>query len=156
MRYTIKTLLLGDSLLYAALSYTWGTLKLMKSIILNGATFLITENLDDALRHLELEDGSEGLWVNAICINQEDHAEKNERVQQMRSIFCTAAKVEVWLGLASDNSDLIMDMLSGDKWPESQSDERLLKLKRIFDQFMDKAGPLNLINAYNSFTERRW
>ena len=71
MRYTLKTLSLIDPPIYKALSYTWGNTHSKKSLILNGATCLVTKNLDIALRHLQHEDSPEPLWVDSLCINQE-------------------------------------------------------------------------------------
>ncbi|KAH0435720.1 heterokaryon incompatibility protein [Colletotrichum camelliae] len=48
--------------------------------------------------------------VDAICINQENQNERNQQTAQMRNIFAQAASVHIWLGLASDNSHLVMEM----------------------------------------------
>jgi hypothetical protein len=38
------------------------------------------------------------LWIDAICINQEDVQERNEQVRLMDSIYKLAANVRVWFG----------------------------------------------------------
>jgi hypothetical protein len=38
------------------------------------------------------------MWVDAICLNQEDDQEKNHRVAMMKTIYETAEQVVVWLG----------------------------------------------------------
>lgn len=151
MCYALKTLSLNDPPIYKALSYTWGDINSKKSLILNGATCLITKNLDVALRHLQHEDSPEPLWVDSLCINQEDNDEKSEQVQRMKSIYESASKVIVWLGPSANNSDLVMNFLAelgkqacelglpepmpqgGRNWPESPADERLQALRRTFN-----------------------
>jgi hypothetical protein len=46
------------------------------------------------------------LWLDAICINQEDNAEKSIQVPLMRQIYQQASQVCVYLGEAKD-----LDML---------------------------------------------
>ena len=174
MRYTLKTLSLNDPPTYKALSYVWGDINSKESLVLNGATCLITKNLDIALRHLQHEDSPEPLWVDSLCINQEDNDEKSEQVQRMKSIYESASEVIVWLGPSANNSDLVMDFLAelgkqacelglpeqipqgGISWPESPADERLQALRRTFNQFMKRAGPMTLIDAYSAFVQRDW
>jgi hypothetical protein len=38
------------------------------------------------------------LWVDALCINQEDTTERNHQVMQMGAIYEKAKRVVVWLG----------------------------------------------------------
>jgi hypothetical protein len=44
------------------------------------------------------------LWIDAICINQEDVDEKTEQVRMMNEIYRAARRVSVWLG-RPDNGD---------------------------------------------------
>jgi hypothetical protein len=81
------------------LSYVWGTEKAPDPILLDGQPFYITENLKDAL--IMIQHGSKKervLWIDAICINQNDSLERNAQVRQMRHIYSSARRVLVWLG----------------------------------------------------------
>lgn len=44
------------------------------------------------------------LWVDAICINQDDQGEKNKQIPLIRTIYA-ASCVIVWLGEAMEDSD---------------------------------------------------
>jgi hypothetical protein len=44
------------------------------------------------------------LWIDAICINQEDIEERNEQVKRMTNIYTLAHRVIAWLGKESNNS----------------------------------------------------
>jgi hypothetical protein len=83
---------------YEALSYTWGGSAAGRSIILNSQRFNVTDNLHAALLELRHMDQARYLWVDAICINQSDTAERNREVLRMLSIYQNAQQVVVWLG----------------------------------------------------------
>lgn len=73
--------------------------------------FEATTNLEAALRHLRLVDEPRLLWVDAICINQQDDNEKGHQVRQMGRIYQKCFQVCLWLGEAADDSDYAMDLL---------------------------------------------
>ncbi|RMJ19123.1 hypothetical protein CDV36_001172 [Fusarium kuroshium] len=51
------------------------------------------------------------IWVDAICINQDDISERNNQVQQMNDIYSKAEVVNVWLGESTESSDIGIDFL---------------------------------------------
>jgi hypothetical protein len=51
------------------------------------------------------------LWIDAICINQEDNAEKGQQVQSMAKIYAKASRVIVWLGEAASDSNQALRVL---------------------------------------------
>jgi hypothetical protein len=81
---------------YEALSYEWGS-KEMKIITLNGEDYSVRTNLFDALLRLRLERAERILWIDAICINQDNVKERNHQVSRMASIYSQAQHVIVWL-----------------------------------------------------------
>lgn len=50
------------------------------------------------LRHLRKREKQRFLWIDAICINQNDNKEKACQVQLMEEIYQQAENVHVWLG----------------------------------------------------------
>jgi hypothetical protein len=87
---------------YKALSYTWGNMNDTVPIILNGRTFLVTRNLEKAPRRLRSLKQDSVFWIDAICINQTDIAERTQQVRLMRTIYEKAEEVFVWLGSATE------------------------------------------------------
>ena len=84
---------------YEALSYTWGEPIFSASIECSTEGQLpITENLSTALFHLRLADRLRVLWIDAICINQQDLAERSHQVALLRDTFQRAKNAIVWLG----------------------------------------------------------
>jgi Heterokaryon incompatibility protein (HET) len=96
---------LHDCSSYHALSYTWGEPVFSKTLVVDKSMRIpITENLDFALRKLRL-DGIRALWVDAICINQQDVQERAQQVRLMGRIFSQAKSVIIWTGLDNASRD---------------------------------------------------
>lgn len=52
------------------------------------------------------------LWVDAVCINQEDVTEKGNQVKIMATIYRYAKNTRVWIGSAVGDSDNIVQRLA--------------------------------------------
>ncbi|KAF2107524.1 heterokaryon incompatibility protein-domain-containing protein [Lophiotrema nucula] len=83
---------------YTALSYVWGTSHRTRTIKVDGEDFLVTDNLWYALWHIRLPNRSSMMWVDAICIDQENIDERNQSVGNMKSIYENAHEILAWLG----------------------------------------------------------
>lgn len=88
---------------YIALSYAWGSSKLVRSITLNGEQRFVTVSANNALRRLRETFGKVTVWVDALCINQADEGERNNQVALMRAIYTSACQVVVYLGEVRDS-----------------------------------------------------
>ncbi|RYP53261.1 hypothetical protein DL769_010553 [Monosporascus sp. CRB-8-3] len=88
----------NSPLRYEALSYVWGSERAENPIRCYGATISITANLEWALRDLRLPNLIRPLWVDAICINQQDVDERARQVGYMRLVYQHADRVVVYLG----------------------------------------------------------
>ncbi|CCF35352.1 heterokaryon incompatibility protein [Colletotrichum higginsianum] len=89
---------------YVALSYAWGSTRTSNQIIVNGKVHSITFNLDRALRAVRRRTEPVTLWVDSICINQHDAAEKSKQVGLMHDIFGWATEVIAYIGDGLDRS----------------------------------------------------
>ncbi|KAK8070597.1 hypothetical protein PG997_010800 [Apiospora hydei] len=109
---------------YEALSYTWGTSYSRRQRVLvetdegggnnDNRQFMlsITDNLAEAMRRIRHNAATaKTLWVDALCINQADKAEKSIQVPLMTVIYRSAARVLVWLGPERDDSALAMRLI---------------------------------------------
>ncbi|KAF7889944.1 uncharacterized protein EAF02_002359 [Botrytis sinoallii] len=85
---------------YEALSYAWGDLPANKTIKIDKTDYYVRDNLFAALEALRLRSRRRYLWVDAVCINQEDFDERNAQVALMSQIYAKADEVIVWLGKA--------------------------------------------------------
>ena len=108
---------------YEALSYVWGSLKHPRTIFIESpevgpkkpfellssvgkkgkrrlpaATLSVTQNLAEALTYLRYKDRPRVFWIDAICVNQQDVAERGHQVKRMAALYSLANQVTVWLG----------------------------------------------------------
>jgi len=97
---------------FHALSYIWGTETTTEEMELGGKRFAVTPHLRTGLRALGRRFADALFWIDAICINQTDDAEKATQVGRMSDIYLLAACVVIWLGPARDNSDLFMTQVT--------------------------------------------
>lgn len=84
---------------FEAISYCWGEPVFSRSIAFaEGGEISITGSLHSALQAFRYPDRSRSLWADAICINQDNLAERSSQVELMGDIFTKASRVLVWLG----------------------------------------------------------
>lgn len=94
---------------YAAVSYTWGAaefsclLRLQEDAVADKAYISITPEVNQMLVELRKHSAKRYLWIDAICLNQEDDVEKSEQIPLMGQIYSQARKVIFWLGMGSDD-----------------------------------------------------
>ena len=74
-------------------------------IILNQIATEVSENLYDALSYLYTRLRASGhlIWIDALCIDQHNLAERSSQVLHMRSIYEQADSVWIWLGVPFDD-----------------------------------------------------
>lgn len=99
----------NSMLLYTACSYTCGANDHTDRLCLEGNTYLpITHT---AAYILLRAPKSRWLWMDAVCINQDDNDEKAHQLQEMWRIYSNARLVMVWLGDLSDDADIALEFL---------------------------------------------
>ncbi|TGO33472.1 hypothetical protein BHYA_0244g00090 [Botrytis hyacinthi] len=94
---------------YEALSYVWGDAGDSRSIFINGHSLTVRANLHIALSRLRDPVLDRIIWIDAICINQEDLNERGHQVQLIAKIYSKASQVVIWLGEEADNSDRALE-----------------------------------------------
>jgi hypothetical protein len=87
---------------YEAVSYMWGPPSPERRVIVNGKALILRDNIWRCLKHLRDHKltGSR-LWIDSICINQNDTDERTQQVAKMAQIFKHASRVLIWLGSTS-------------------------------------------------------
>ncbi|KAH8903333.1 HET-domain-containing protein [Coniochaeta sp. PMI_546] len=103
---------------YEALTYFWGDKSDLRLITLNSHPVSITANLELALRHLRLPSDPRILWVDALCINQDDIAERSHQVSLMRDVYQHCTRDVAWLGPLSDSKEFAPSYLSDKDAPQ--------------------------------------
>jgi hypothetical protein len=90
---------------YFAVSYLWGDAQSSRNIVIDKTAVSVRESLYQLFLHLRESQASLALWIDAICINQDNYQEKSTQIPLMGRIYSSAKSVLVWLGLSSDDSD---------------------------------------------------
>lgn len=97
---------------YDALSYVWGDKADGQcNISINDQAFSVGKNLHSALLRLRGPNFERTLWVDAVCIDQNNMREKEEQIQNMARIYEQASQVMVWLGEEADNSTRALEAI---------------------------------------------
>lgn len=103
---------------FRALSYSWDSQKYQRPIVINRRLVQVGGNLEACLRTLrnkpeyDFHQGRRKLWVDALCIDQENIPERNREVSRMKEIYSLCEDVVVWLGSSKDDSDVAMSFLN--------------------------------------------
>ncbi|KAG1757971.1 heterokaryon incompatibility protein-domain-containing protein [Suillus lakei] len=115
LQYDLIEVDLENNPVYDALSYTWQKQSSTTSgidsefggsINCNGMKLDVTANLRDGLLRLEQLRQETLIWIDAICINQQDLEERSAQVNMMGRIFRSARTVVVWLGEPRSGSEV--------------------------------------------------
>lgn len=81
-----------------AISYEWGEITGQNEVFCDGRILRVTTNLLALLKELRRSHEMRPLWIDAICINQENLEERSQQVTLMGDIYRNAVVVLVWLG----------------------------------------------------------
>lgn len=95
---------------YIALSYVWGLTDDQSTIFVNDHPFKVMRNLSDALYALQEERSVVPLWIDAVCMNQEDTEEKSRQIQMMGRIYATATHTIVYFGESNTDIDSVFPL----------------------------------------------
>ncbi|KNG86284.1 hypothetical protein ANOM_005936 [Aspergillus nomiae NRRL 13137] len=116
---------------YEALSYTWGSTEIVRTVRMNGKRHGITHNLYLALQYLRFRDQDRILWVDGICIDQTNDKERGHQVRHMGDIYKQSERVIFWLGEPTDATDVILNSL---RELQKESTEHASKMWELSDR----------------------
>ncbi|KAK1775993.1 heterokaryon incompatibility protein-domain-containing protein, partial [Copromyces sp. CBS 386.78] len=139
---------------YEALSYVWGSEDKPCSISTNGCDLPVGENLHAALLYLRDQSIERTIWIDAICINQDDEEEKGHQVQSMVKIYAKANRVIVWLGEEAAGSDQALEEIRIAAKRDQAPEEIRITAELSTRPLDNKAGILTLLQR--SWFQRIW
>jgi hypothetical protein len=119
--------------LFRAVSYTWmeskydnltingermsdfpglrGKYSIRHPLWCRGRRIIISTNLRDALRRFRHATLPIRLWIDAVCINQQDLVERSQQVLLMPRIYHSALTVWLWLGEEDEDTEKALDWI---------------------------------------------
>ena len=152
--------------IYTALSYAWGPLlEYLPVQIGDESCYAVTKTLHSFLETISIDEPLD-LWVDQMCINQYNLAERNRQVRLMSRIFEQAAVTYVWLGPTDDSSEAAFKVLEdlGRRGMDLREAQRSYELVISAEETKDFLSRWNLdsqdwaegLEGLLTLSERRW
>ena len=124
---------------YEAISYCWGDPIPCEPCELNGFPVKIPRSAAEVLRRFRLPGAPRRLWIDALCINQEDVPERGEQVGLMAAVYSQCTRCLIWLGTddkgtASKAFDTVNNVLRVVKEAKEDSTNPMLQMFAMFSE----------------------
>ena len=87
LRCTLNVVSLDDAPRYETISYCWGEATRHAELPLNDSTLSVRQNAIATLCQVRSSDVSRTVWIDAVCINQDDAIERSQQVAMMGEIY---------------------------------------------------------------------
>ncbi|KXS98272.1 hypothetical protein AC578_6290 [Pseudocercospora eumusae] len=114
---SLSTWHLKDLPRYTAISYTWGPVERVP-ILIDGRMLQVRTNCYTVLKQAWKLAETAYIWVDSICIDQEDNLEeKNAQVSMMYKIYRKATEVLVCIGEHDGGSERLMAVIGALSYP---------------------------------------
>ncbi|VUC34132.1 unnamed protein product [Clonostachys rosea] len=97
---------------YEALSYVWGSPKRGNVVEIGEKGVLVTQNAKELLLHLRDEHHPRRVWIDGICIDQDNLDERSHQVTLMQAIFSGASSVLIWVGESDQDTESIFSFFT--------------------------------------------
>lgn len=109
---SLQTKSLLDDIKYSAISYVWGDPTERVELACGFIVVRVTKGLHSVLanlrKQLETKDDWLDIWIDGLCINQQDLDERSSQVLLMGRIYKQSHRTIVWLGEEANDSDRVM------------------------------------------------
>lgn len=140
---------------YEAVSWCWGSEKWDRQIRMHRSEqafcFSVSANLESALRAFRRPGVARTLWIDAICIDQDNTVEKSFQIPLMGRIYQEAICVCLWLGEANNESKIALEFIRSDILQLQKADKLARSSARSLSQW---AALVNLMQR--PWFSRRW
>ncbi|KAJ2978590.1 hypothetical protein NUW58_g2383 [Xylaria curta] len=144
---------------YLAISYTWGDPEPERQVYVDGKIMNVRQNCFYALWQAQQRRPCSYVWIDSICINQQDLVEKSSQVQMMGQIYALSTGVLACLGPHENDSEYLIAKLHEMMAWKTQSEKSPRSSKWIDEQ--EEQTELRLANAMSHLSvkpyfERLW
>ncbi|KAH7398002.1 heterokaryon incompatibility protein-domain-containing protein [Cadophora sp. MPI-SDFR-AT-0126] len=117
LKCEVRVVSLSDKPVYDALSYRWGDPESRRCILVDDREVYVTENLHAALIRLRQEDEKKTIWIDQLCIDQQNQEEKAVQVRLMREVYSNCQQCLIWMDEINENirqsdAEAVLDVLS--------------------------------------------
>lgn len=155
----LRVVKLSDNPVYDALSYRWGNPGSRRCIFVDSHEVSVTESLHAALLRLRQKDAEKHMWIDQLCINQQNPVEKAIQVRLMKEVYSKCNHCFNWLEEIEDNipladAEACLEML---RW---MADSSSLAVPACLASVSDFKGPSqalsNISPGVHPWWERVW
>ena len=130
---------------YTAISYCWTyDAELVNICVDDNGTFKVPVHLRACLRRLRSATSAISVWIDAICINQNDQVEKSEQVGQMPKIYSGSLRTVIWLGETEPSAPTCIVRANGYCAIEGFSSVEHGNMLQLLDHFVEDAERASL------------
>ena len=99
---------------WTAVSYTWGNQTPSEILLIDDRYLPFTSNVTQIVRDLREPNRHIIVWIDAVCINQNDAEEKVSQLEIMRRIYEQAKEVVIWLRPSEQVS--VTNLIMASQW----------------------------------------
>lgn len=96
---------------YESISYCWGAQSGTGEILLNGVATRVPLSAKAVLERMRQPDRARVVWIDAICINQEDTEERGSQVGLMSEVYSHPTMNLIWLGEDEGDTDQVLALV---------------------------------------------
>ncbi|KAL1614991.1 hypothetical protein SLS54_009332 [Diplodia seriata] len=151
---------------FEAVSYAWGSGQLVEKLpMAEGGAKHITKSVFEALPFLVNESETGLLWIDQLCINQDDSNEKGHQVKLMSQVYRSATLTLIWLGTEDRETRAPIELMEYiEEWRSWQTESIVGRIDDALDHpqgraIIAKLGIRNLaaaISMIETLLSRRW
>ena len=127
----------GHGCEYVSLSYVWGEVK-QSRYICGDHVEQLPQTIEDSI-NFTTNLGKQYLWVDSLCIDQEDHAHKDDQIQKMRDIYQGA-----YVTIIAISGDSASSGLPG------------ISHRKIYQQMTCRVGGKRLVGLMPTLSQQVW
>ncbi|KAH7399872.1 heterokaryon incompatibility protein-domain-containing protein [Cadophora sp. MPI-SDFR-AT-0126] len=155
LKCEIRVETLSNYPVYDALSYRWGDPGRKRCILVDNQEFFVTRTLYAALLRLRQKDNKQSLWIDQICIDQNNLVEKAIQVRLVGKIYLQCNQCLIWVEEIDDSiplahAEAIIEMFT---W---MADSSHLPVPACLASLSDFQGPCKALNSVGPFDNSWW
>ncbi|KAK5695547.1 hypothetical protein LTR97_009057 [Elasticomyces elasticus] len=113
VRCTFQTISLLDDALpqYETVSYAWGDATKRDVVYIGGHQLSVPLSAKNVLQRMRRSDKPRTVWIDVICIDQQNLVDRNYLVQLMCEIYSSTSTGFIWLGKDDHNTEATFDAI---------------------------------------------
>lgn len=105
LKGSLRVVSLNDPPAFEAVSYCWGAPQVADVLWCDGTPLSVTQSVSELLRQLRDTKTTRNLWIDAVCIDQDNADECQRQIGLMGDLYRKAHEVIVWLGPGDEQTD---------------------------------------------------